>query len=145
MALLIGAIWLFRFSFPPSLYIFSIAAAAVTLQIGRYLIGRGPAIVINETGVSIRRGIWFVTSLAWTDITGFDLKFGVAGYYLVIGVIDAEGLRAKQNAYGRYAMGQRERMFGSPVCIPTFILKCDPRWLVEVGNESKIKYRRHRA
>ena len=95
---------------------------------------------IDSTGISIRRGIWFITHLSWIEITGFDLKISVAGYYLVIGVKNPEAIRAKQSIYGRYAMGQRERMFGSPVCIPTFVLKCNSQWLLQIANEFKAKY-----
>jgi hypothetical protein len=145
MTLLCAALWLYRQSFPPSLYFFAVAAAAVTIQIGRYLVGRGPGIVMDSIGVSIRPGIWFVTSLSWADITGFDLKGGIAGYYLVICVKNPEDIRATQNAYGRYAMGQRENMFGSPVCIPTFVLKGDSKWLLKVANEFRAKLRQKLA
>jgi hypothetical protein len=53
------------------------------IQFGRFLIARGPAMVLDTTGISTRRGIGLIRHLAWTEITTLQLKSIMAGTYSI--------------------------------------------------------------
>jgi hypothetical protein len=111
------------------------------IQFSRFLIARGPAMVLDTTGISTRRGIGLIRHLAWTEITTLELKSIMAGTYLVVGIRDADAFIARQSGFTRWNLRQSQNMFGSPVRIPTFLLKCDRNWLVQTAGELSLKYR----
>lgn len=132
--------WLFGRGDSLTEFILALGLVFVTFQISKYLIGHGPGVVMNPDGLSIRRGLAFVSHLPWSDITTVELKSVMAGSSLVVGVRDPEGLVAKQKGYARWNMRQTQNMFGSPARIPTFVLKCDRHWLLQTVGEFRVKY-----
>ena len=110
-----------------------------TIQISRYLIGRGPAMVMDNAGIALHRNISSIHELHWSEITTLELRSHYSGAYLVIGLKDPEALIAKRGALGRWSMRQSKNMFGSPIRIPTFFLKCDRNWLARTAGEFKLR------
>jgi hypothetical protein len=62
---------------------------------------------------------------------------------LVIGVRDAESLIARYRGYAGWSMRKTREMYGSPIRIPTFALKCDGQWLA--GKVAEFKARHAKA
>jgi hypothetical protein len=114
-------------------------------QVRPLLTGRGAAMAMDENGIAIRRSISSsIDRLPWPDISYFGLKSVLHGTYLVIYLKNPEAIIAKQGVITRWFMGQSLNMFGSPVRIPLFALKCDQNWLVQTADALRRKYNPNR-
>jgi hypothetical protein len=144
-AIWVGLVVLFWWSFgqvyPIVRIVMPIAALPGFIKFGRYLTGRGAAMVMDENGIAVRRSISSsIDRLPWPDIAYFGLKSILYGTYLVIYLKNPEAIIAKQGVLTRWFMGQSLNMFESPVRIPLFALKCDQNWLVQTADAIRRKY-----
>jgi hypothetical protein len=134
--------WLFERDSGIAAIILGLVGLFITYHILRMVLGHGPGLVMTNEGLSIRRGIGTVTDLRWTDITTIELKASMGSTALVIGVRNPESLLARVKGYARWNLRRTQEMFGSPVRVPVFALKCDGQWLAQKTGEFKAKYGR---
>jgi hypothetical protein len=107
---------------------------------GRYLIGSGPAVAMDPAGLRIRRGLTVPMQIPWGDITTVSLTNLYTNWYLVVGVRNPDAIIMSRRGLSRWLLGRSNAMFGSPVRIPTSILKCDRDWLAQKASEYRTKY-----
>jgi hypothetical protein len=112
-------------------------AGAVLLGIMalRSLPKRAPALSFAADGISIRRDLSTVRHLPWHEVIGFEMKSQMAHTFLVIHLRDANAFIARRGPISRFFMSYSQATIGSPLRIPVFWLKCDPRWLLQKANE----------
>jgi hypothetical protein len=134
--------WLFERDSLVAAIILGLGGLIVTYHTLLMILGRGPGLVMTDKGLSIRRGIGTVTNLPWTDITTIELKASMGATALVIGVRDPESFVARAKGYARWSMRKTQDMYGSPVRVPVFALKCDGQWLAKRAVEFSAKYGR---
>jgi hypothetical protein len=120
--------------------IFAVGTAFLLYINSRIVIGHGPGLVLDPSGISIRRGLGLVTALPWTQATTVELKSTKLYTCLVIGVRNPEKLVENASGYRRWALRSNEQRFGSPVVIFASSLKCDRTWLVNTVAEYRKRY-----
>jgi hypothetical protein len=67
----------------------------------RMVIGRGPGLVLDSSGISMRAGLAMVSEVRWSQVTTVSLKSTGLYSVLAIGVRDPERLIEGQGAYRR--------------------------------------------
>jgi hypothetical protein len=140
---LVGAFWwLFERDSGVAAIILGLSALLITYHILRMILGSGPGLVMTNEGLSMRRGIGTVTDLRWTDITTIELKASMGATALVIGVRDPELLLARYRGYTRWSMRRTQEMFGAPVRVRVFALKCNGQWLAQKATAFVAKFGR---
>jgi hypothetical protein len=107
---------------------------------GRILFGHGPGLVITPSGISIRKGLGLVSSLAWSDTTTLEIKSTPLYSCLVIGMRNAERLIDSAGGYRRWALRSNLQRFGSPFLISASALKCDRNWLFQTVAAYRARY-----
>jgi hypothetical protein len=115
------------------------AAGAVFLNL-RIVVGHGPGLVLDASGITIRANLSTVTAVSWGQISTISLRTTALYSMLVIGVRAPERLIAQKGAYRRWVMNQNQNMFGGPVTVFASALKCDPRDLATTANAFLSRY-----
>jgi hypothetical protein len=105
--------------------IFAVGTIFLAYINGRIIFGHGSGLVMDSTGISIRRGLGLVTTLPWSQATTVELKSTTLYSCLVIGVRNPERLFTDATGYRRWALRSNEQRFGSPVVVFASSLKCD--------------------
>jgi hypothetical protein len=107
-----------------SVVILTSGAAFVGYLLSRMLIGRGPGLILNAGGVSVRKGLGDVLYLPWSEATTIELKSAVV-QLLVIGMRNPEDSLANARGYRRWVMRRKQRKFGSPFAVAIWLLRWD--------------------
>jgi hypothetical protein len=126
-----------------NLFISAIFAAGTVFLLyvnARILFGHGPGLVITPSGISIRKGLGLVSSLAWSDTTTLEIKSTPLYSCLVIGMRNAERLIDSASGYRRWALRSNLQRFGSPFLISASVLKCDRNWLFQTVAAYRARY-----
>jgi hypothetical protein len=140
---LVGAFWwLFERDSGIAAIILGLVGLLITHHILRMVLGHGPGLVMTNEGLSIRRGIGTVTDLRWADITTIELKASMGATALVIGVRHPDSLLARYKGYTRWSMRRTQEMFGGPVRVRVFALKCNGQWLAQKASAYVAKFGR---
>jgi hypothetical protein len=71
---------------------------------GRIVFGQGPGLVMDSSGISIRKGFGLVTALPWPQATSVELKSTKLYSCLVIGVRSPERVFGNATGYRRWAL-----------------------------------------
>jgi hypothetical protein len=106
----------------------------------RVALGRGPALVLDNTGISIGTGLATVSRIAWTQVRALSVKASMLNSGLVIEVLEPGRLPGEANAYRRWQMNSTQRFYGSPIVVPTSFLKCDPEQLLASAEAFRTRY-----
>jgi hypothetical protein len=120
--------------------IFAVGTVFLLYINSRIVIGRGPGLVMNRSGISIRKGLGLVNALPWSQATTAELKSTKLYTCLVIGVRNPAILVDNVSGYRRWALRSNEQRFGSPVVIFASSLKCDHTWLLKTVAEYRNRY-----
>jgi hypothetical protein len=120
--------------------IFAVGTVFLLYVNSRIVIGRGPGLVMNRSGISVRKGLAFVNTLPWSQATSAELKSTKLYTCLVIGVRNPAILVDNTSGYQRWALRSNEQRFGSPVVIFVSSPKCDRAWLLKIVAEYRNRY-----
>jgi hypothetical protein len=104
------------------------------------LLGHGPALVISPSGISVRKGLGLVTTLAWSEATALSIKSTPLYSCVVIGVRNADRLIDNASGYRRWALQSNLQRFGSPFVVFSSPLKCDRNWLLQTIAAYRARY-----
>lgn len=103
--------------------------------------GRGPAVIISPSGLSVRRGSGLPYEIRWQNISTLALRSTRLGVsFLVVDIRNPQGLESGRSAYARWVLRQYERKYGSSVIISVSNLKCDRKWLLQTLTEYHDRY-----
>jgi hypothetical protein len=138
--LVVGTWWILARNNVLTLTIITIGAVFSAYLSGRILIGRGPGLILSSSGISVRRGLGYISDLSWRDVTSVELKSSYLYSLLVIGVRDPQTLMANARGYRAWAMRQNAQRFGSPVTVFVTALKCDRAWLLQTACAYRHQY-----
>jgi hypothetical protein len=103
----------------------------ITISFSRYFRRSGPAVVISQKELTIRRGPGFTGDISWSSVSSVSLKRHRFDWYYVVGMVDPEKIIMSRSKFGRWFLRKTTEMFGSPVAFSSFFLKCDHAWLLE--------------
>ncbi len=100
----------------------------------------GPALVLDEAGISIAAGLASVRRVPWVDVKSLSLKADAFNSGLVIDVVAPERLIADASAFRRWQMNATRRRYGSPIVVPASFLKCDAGELLAAASAYRARF-----
>lgn len=100
-----------------------------------------PGLIINQQGIIDNSTGVSIGLINWKDITGIRTRKVESTRFLLIDVKDANKYLDRANSFKRKILAGNQKVYGTPISIPSNAIKCNFKELEKIVTEAFEKYK----